>query len=258
MTATRQIVCGMALVFLAATTCHAAIYDFTAGPSAIQGWQPYEPLVPFGVSYAFTDNPDGYRIQSGPSVNPALLGPARVGSFLPGSMSDFGLSFDVPSYSSSPSEFLGAAARMGTVGLGTTSGYALGYDNVGGGLFMEKIVNEASAGPIGPVAFAPVALTPGQGYRFTFEGIGSTFDGAVYSLNNLATPLATVSGVDSQFSSGQVGLLVASEASAGAADATFSRFTIVPEPAALSLLALGGLALLRRQKAQGFSPTGRI
>jgi len=239
MNSTKRIFLGAAC--LAALTCQGAFYDFTAGTSSVIGWQPYFPLAPFGVAYTAYDDPNGYRLQSAPSVNPALLGPARVGSLLPVSMGDFALSFDIPSYSSSLREFFGAAARMGTIGFGTTSGYAFGYDNTSLGLFISKIVNEASQGAIGPGAFAPVMLTPGQGYRFTFEGSGVNFDGAVYSLNNLTTPLASVSGTDSSFSSGEFGLLVASQMASGPADQTFSRFSLIPEPATAKLAVLGGL-----------------
>lgn len=242
MTTTERIFWG-AVCFVALSS-QAATYDFTAGTASTNGWQPYLPLAPFGVAYTFSDDASGYRLQSAPSVNPALLGPARVGSFLPGSIGDFALSYDVPSYSSSLSEFFGGAARIGTVGLGTSSGYVLGYDTSVGELFISKVVNESSVGAIGPGATAPVALTPGQGYRFTFEGVGANFDGAVYSLNNLTTPLTTVAGTDSQFSSGEVGLLVASQAAAGAADETFSRFTVIPEPSAAALAVLGGLMIL--------------
>jgi len=241
MTSTKRIFLGAA--WLAALTCQGAFYDFTGGVASTNGWQPYSPLAPFGVASTASDGPAGYRLQSAPSVMPSVLGPARVGSLLPVSMGNFALSFDVPTYSATPTEYFGAAARMGTVGLGTSSGYAFGYDNSVGGLLISKIVGEALQGAIGPGAAAAVWLVPGQGYRFTFEGLGASFDGAVYSLSDLTTPLATVFGSDSSFSSGQFGLLVASQAQTGPADQTFGRFSLnaIPEPTTATLAVLGGL-----------------
>jgi hypothetical protein len=300
----------------------AATYDFTAGISSTNGWQPYVPLAAYGTAYSFSDSPAGYEIQSAPCVNPTLLGPARVGTFLPGSFGDFDLSFDIPSYSASLNEFFGAAARIQTIGLLTSSGYAFGYDNSIGKLILYKVVNEQfqpfpspTNPPVAPrlqvesvgsgsfgiswsstpgqvyraeynstlgsndwVTISPdqagtggklailvqpsteprrfyrvltfrvgpsqaVALTPGQGYRFTFQGIGASFGGAVYSLNNLMTPLAVVGCTDSTYSSGEAGLLVASRTAAGPADQTFSRFTIIPEPSPALLMTLGALTI---------------
>jgi hypothetical protein len=82
---------------------------------------------------------------------------------------------------------------MSNLGLGTSSGYVMGYES---GL-----------------------------------GIG----GALF----------TVSGTDSSFASGQVGLLVADESSSGTGTpgATFGEFAVVPEPGCGALLLLAGVTL---------------
>jgi len=226
----------------------AQTYNFTSGTASTNGWTPYTPLAGFGVTTTFSDGFYGYLMESSASPEPSVLGAARVGSFLPGTYANFSLNFSVLSYNTSGSEFFGAAARISNLGLGTSSGYVFGYESgvgTGGALFISKVVNEASQGAIGAGAEAPVTLLSGQGYEFTFSGTGTTLSGAVYSLANLTTPLATVSGTDSQFASGQIGLLVADETSSGTGTpgAAFGEFTVVPEPGCGALLLLGGLTL---------------
>ena len=204
----------------AAISAQAATYDFTGGISSTNGWQAYTPLVPFGTVNTLSDGPGGYELYSGASVAPSLIGPARIGSLLPLSFSDFTITFDVLNYSPSLVEFFGAAARVQNVGLGTTAGYVMGYDNVAESLFISKVANESSQGPIGPTAFEPISLTPGNAYHFVFTGYGSSFNGEIFNLGS-STPLAMVSGTDSSYAQGQVGLLVASQTASGTADATF-------------------------------------
>lgn len=231
-----------------ALSVQAQTYNFTSTTSATNGWQPYSPLASFGVTSTFSEGFYGYLMESSASPNPAALGAARVGSFLPGTYTDFSLNFSVLSYNGAGSEFVGAAARFSNLGLGTSSGYVMGYESgvgTGGALFIAKVVDEASKGAIGAGAEAAVTLAAGQGYEFTFSGTGTALSGAVYSLANLNTPLATVSGTDSSFASGQLGLLVADESSAGTGTpgASFGQFTVVPEPGCGALLVLGGLTL---------------
>jgi hypothetical protein len=165
-------------------------------------------------------------------------------------VTDFSISFSVMNYNPSLVEFFGAAARLVNIGLGTTSGYVMGYDNGVDGIFISLVEGEQSQGPLNGTAYSLIPLVAGDNYQFTFTGYGNSFGGAIYNLGS-STPLATVSGTDSTYASGVVGLLAASETASGVADVTFGSFTVVPEPSALALLVVGGLALwaVRRRQA---------
>jgi hypothetical protein len=204
----------------------AATYDFVTSNSGTNGWQPYTPLASDGVGASFSDGYLGYRFQSAPSVNPGEFGNARLGSFLPGSLGDFSLSFDVAPSNSWPQEFFGAATRVQNLGPGTTSGYVFGYDKSVGDIYIAKVVNDTLQGPLS--ASAPVTL------RFV---------------------------TDTSFASGEAGLVVFSQSANGPADATFRDFTETPEPATAAFVVLGAWAWTRVGRqfgrgAPGYAPNG--
>jgi hypothetical protein len=96
-------------------------------------------------------------------------------------------------------------------------------------------------------------LNPANDYRFVFVGVGSNFQGQVYDLANLATPLATVNGTDATFASGVNGFVVFDNTPTGngTTDATFDNYVaVVPEPSTCALLGLAAAvcAWMRRKK----------
>lgn len=228
--------------------------NFNAGNDA--NWTHVDPLAPFtgGGQYSFPSDGSGgfaYRLQSPPSPDPAHLGVARMGAAANGvNLGDFSLSVDLLAWDDKLDQAFGLLARVSNIGLGTTSGYFLHYNNAFHALVLEQTVNEAP-GPAN--AFTPVTLDPSQSYRLTFTGIGSELTGRVFAMSDLSTPLATVHLTDSSYSSGLVGVADADTISRSTGlssnsplDVTFDNFraSAVPEPGALALFAAGAAAIL--------------
>jgi hypothetical protein len=229
-----------AVFCLAGVGSHAASYDFTSGDPSTNGWQPYAPLAAQGVTTTFSESEFyGYRFQSDPSPSPGQFGNARLGSFLPGSFDYFSITYDIAPSNSWPQEFVGAAARVGTLGPDTTSGYVFGYDKNAGTVYISKLVGDTLQAPLS--ASVPVTILFGAiGYELTFQGSGDNLQGAIYKWGD-ASPLATVSVTDSSFASGEVGLVAVSQTAGEGVDATFRDFSVVPEPTTAALSALGAL-----------------
>ncbi len=233
---------------LACSTLARADYSNNFSSGNDSDFNRYEPLAPFGAGGTFTFPVGGYSIQAAASPNPGALGPARVGSFLAGqSYGDFSVSYEIQGYSTANAQFMGVFGRVNSIGLGTLNGYAMGLDTTAGNLFISRVQNEASLGPISPAAVSPVlALDPGQTYTLSFSAVGSSFTG---SIKNKASGdvMATISGSDTTFASGSLGFGVAAQTfSAGAvAGATFGNLNVaaVPEPSTWALLAVGWAAL---------------
>jgi len=223
--------------------------NFNSGTDA--GWTRYQPLSPFGAGGTYTF-PGGntYRIAAAASPNPGVLGPARAGSFrTTNTYTDFDMSVDIVDYDSSQSNMvIGLIGRAASPGLQTTDGYAL---IVGAGqLSIQVIDNEA---PTAVVVGVPLTYNPATQYRAFFHAVGTTLSAEIYDINNLATPLASISGTDTTYSSGINGVFVfANTTNAGAtARATFDNYftaDAIPEPAAAGLAGLGLLLTLRRRR----------
>ena len=114
---------GLWLCAAGAARLHAEADDFNGGNDL--AWTHYDPLADYGVAGRFTFPNGGYRIQTlAPSPSPAALGNGRTGSLRATSYTNFYLSVDLVDWDDSLPQAAGLLARVGTPGLGTTTGYA--------------------------------------------------------------------------------------------------------------------------------------
>ncbi len=225
--------------------------NFQSGDNA---WTHYSPLTPFGSPATFSFPNLGYQISVPQSLAPTQLGDGRGGSFVSGqTYSDFSLSFDIFGGGSSP-QFTGAFTRVNTPGLGTLSGYAVGFDYATDQLIINKVANEASAGPIGTTAVSPVVvLNSTDGYTITYTALGA-FQQATLTDKTTGQVVTSVYGTDGSYIGGQIGLGVLLESTTPGltASATFGNFSVttVPEPStwALATVGLGAVVWTSRRQ----------
>ena len=101
--------------------------DFNDGnDSANPTWTRYDPLAAFGspASFGFP-NGNSYRIQT-PGFPTSPAGAPRAASYLNNqNYSTFSISVDVLDWNNSINQAYGVLARLNSVGLGATTGYAL-------------------------------------------------------------------------------------------------------------------------------------
>jgi hypothetical protein len=206
------------------------------------GWTRYSPLAPFGVPGVFSFPNGGYRIQTtvptGSKDNPGRAGTLRADV----TYSDFYVAVDLVDWKDDTRQAFGLLARVGTPGLGTTTGYAFTYERgsgvseTSGDLDISRLDGEAPAGlQTGP---SGIHLDPNKDYRFVFIGQGPTLEGRIYELPNVTTPLITISGSDSTYESGFCGMVIYDNSGGnGVTDATFDNYLAdKEEPPLLSTL----------------------
>lgn len=208
-------------------------------------WVRYNPI---GVgSWSFPGG-NTYRIQSGPSPDPANFGQGRAGSLKPGSFSDFYISADVVSWNDTVKQVFGVLARIQTPGPGTTTGYMFSYDrgnpasSTAGDVDIIRLDGEVPTS-LPTTGADSIHLDPTKQYRFTFEGHGGNFKGQVYQLPDTATPVVSVTATDPNYVSGNSGLVVANNNSPtydGPADATFDNFLSTTAEPRLTVTSSGG------------------
>jgi len=206
--------------------------DFDDGNDT--GWTRYSPLAPYGVSGVFSFPNGGYRIQTtSPSPNPTALGNARTGSLRPGTTyTDFYISVDIVNWNDALPQAAGILARVGTPGLGMTTGYAFtwsrGSGATGGDMDISRIDGETPHG-VTVTGNDKYHFTPGQKYRLVFIGKGITLEGRIYALPDVTTPVVTIIGDDTKpnpYTSGTSGLVVYDNSSAAnnLSDTTFDNW----------------------------------
>ncbi|HAB15585.1 MAG TPA: PEP-CTERM sorting domain-containing protein [Verrucomicrobiota bacterium] len=227
----------------AACAVHAEFTDdFNSGNDA--GWTHYEPIASFGAPVTYSFPSGGYQISVAGSPLPLVVGPGRGGSFRTDCvLTDFQLSYDLVAWGTTPA-FAGGFARVSDLGVGTTDGYALGFDFSDNTLFISRVRNEDVEAVVASTAVA--ALDPSHQYQLTYWGVGTQLAGTIRDLT-AGVDLATVSGIDDAYSVGIVGLgVVVQSLSPGiGGTATFDNFSAsVPEPSSWVLMVVGSLALV--------------
>lgn len=231
--------------------------DFRDGND--DGWLHYAPLrhpaLGFGTAapaatFQVSENFD-YQIASAEPPD-QRGGPARAGSLRPDAVFDeFLVRVDLTDYIGFPNQAVGILARVNDYQVaapGQLEGYAFTFSTGGSGsLLLSRVVNED------PVVVAdsslPTTLDPAKDYRLVFRGVGGSLTGQIFDVENLATPLHTVTFTDPDpLPPGITGLVVFDNTDDNAAGAYFDNFAAaVPEPAALGLVAFAALAAMRRR-----------
>ena len=235
---------SLLLLVTVATQVYAQSDDFNDNNDV--GWLHYAPLTSFGAPTTFILGNGAYGILPTASPDPALYGPALGGSFRDDALySDFFVGVDLAAWDDNLDQSFGLAARVSDLGRQTTDGYLLTYDT-SGLLVLSRMDNEIRTTLDSAVIslVAPPFIDLMNSYRLTLIGVGGALIGAVFDLDNLATPLAQVMAVDASYTSGINGLMVfATDQTHGYA--TFDNYNaVVPEPSVWSLVAVGGLTLL--------------
>lgn len=235
----RTSLVGAASFLILSLGVQAAIVDnFNDGNDL--GWVRYNPV---GVgTYSFPDG--GYRVQASAALNPDT-GEGRAGSIrAEESFSAFRVSVDVVDFDVTLLQAFGSAARIGTLGIGTTTGYVFVYDNDADDIVIARLDGEVPT----TIGIAPLSLDADDDYRFVFSGSGPGFLGEVFDLTNGGGLFGSVTATDATYASGSTGLLVAALGIVEEADATFDNFVAVPEPTAASLLLVSGLLMLTSRR----------
>lgn len=234
-------------------------YNFNNGSDA--GWQHYDPMASFGAPGSFTFPNGGYRIVAAPvPTNPGsgALGPSRAASYVPStSYTDFYETVDIVNWQTNSSEAFGLLAHLSTVGLQTTSGYALTFTDDTNQLTLSSITGEAPT-TLGTANLGS-ALQAGHSYHLVFSDVSNLLSGSIYDNASPSVALASLSQVDSSKASGNSGLVIydltstTNNASNGA-DATFDNYSAAvsaPEPgSAMLLVAIVAPMMLSRRRAR--------
>src|SRR4051812_23717058 len=215
---------SLLLASTSALSIQAAVFD-DFNDNTDDGWTRYNPI----DSGSWTLSGGTYRVQSAASSSPGTVGPGRAGSIrTTETFSQFSTAVDIVAWDNSLDQIFGLITRTTTPGLGSTRGYGFTYAtrtgrNASGELQMLLIAQEAGTDIAPAVNFT---LVPGQSYRMVFEGVLGNLTANLYSKTNLSVPLATLSAVDSTYSSGGVGFFTYdnSRTALGRADVTFDNF----------------------------------
>jgi len=214
---------SLTILLLAGVPVRAATDDFNDGTD--DGWIHYNPI---GTG-SWTLLNGTYRLQSSASPSPTSAGPGRVGSLRAESYGQFYIAVDLVTWDNSLDQLFGVIARVSGAGLGSTLGYSFTYATrtgraATGQLQILRIASEAGTQLAG--ASSNILLQASQSYRLVFTGLRDRFTGQLFALPNLTTPLATITGSDSGYTSGSGGIFTYDNSSSRAnrADTTFDNF----------------------------------
>jgi hypothetical protein len=216
-------------------------------------WTHYQPLLPFGAGGTWSLSDGAYRIQAAASPDPGNLGPGRAGSIRSENYTNFYVSVDVVSWDDTIRQFCGVGARLGTVGLGTTTGYLFGHDRgdpsseTAGDMDIVRLDGESPTDLDPSGVMDGVHLVPGKSYRFVLIGVGDQLTGKVYELPDTANPIVNYTTTDGTYPSGVSGIIVADNSSGGGgtADMTFDNFlSTTAEPVLSAQMSSSGAVTL--------------
>jgi hypothetical protein len=215
------------------------------------GWSRFAPLELLGIPSTVTFPDDGlggkaYRLESAAPPVPNF-GPARIGSRPLVTYSDFTAAFDLIDWDNDLDQSIGLLFRADTIGIGTTSGFAMNYNvqQITGGPGQIQFTRVTAEVPSSAIRFANLALEPGHRYRFVFTAKAAHLAGSVYDLLDLTSPLAEFDTELETSTSGEVGLFNFNAGTritdpiAGRTDSTFDNYSAattdlaVPAPATL-------------------------
>lgn len=184
------------------------------------GWTRYKPLADLGAASAsYTITGGTYRIASTESQLGAA-GPARAGATRPELYSTFCVMVDLVDWNPAEDSSFGILARISSIGLGTTNGYAFTFQGQDNDVQISRIDGEA---PTSLSGSPPVTLTPGGDYRMVFFGIGGQLEGRIYDMADPLVPLVIATGTDTTYAGGTCGLVVFSDTNT-ATSATFDNY----------------------------------
>ena len=167
---------ALAIILAAIGAAWGQIDDFDDGNS--DGWTRSDVLAQVGGTPAEFTFPDGNRIRlkSSPSPDPEALGPSRVGLFREDvSYTDVTVVMDMVAWDANLAQDFGILARAQTIGLGTTSGYALTVDVDEQTIYLSRLDNEVAV----TLAKIELMMEVGKSYRFRLSAIGNKISAGV-------------------------------------------------------------------------------
>ena len=189
-----------------------------------------------GATYSFPSDGNGghaFRIQCPPHAPYDAeygLGPARSLVFRTDVVysNRFSLAVDVIAWNNGIDQAFGPVWFIQNPGPGTTAGYVLTFEPIGGNEVRISRIDDEAGTAVGLTG--TVILDPTQRYRFLATSHdGSTFLGQVFNTNDLINPVAGAVASDATYTGGLMGLLSydATSTSTVGADVTFDNYDAV-------------------------------
>lgn len=208
------------MLFLVGLPTMAQVDQFDDGE--LDGWTVSDVLAEVGAPPAEISFPEGnVRLTSAPSPDPEALGPSRIGAFIDEPIyTDVTTLIDIVAWDAELAQDIGIIARGTTIGLGTTSGYALTLDVDEGAAYLSRLDSEVAA----TLATGPVVMEPGKTYRFRLTAVGNFISAGIANADIPNDELIILEAEDDIYDSGVSGFFNNSGVDDGTTDATYDRF----------------------------------
>ena len=205
-------------------------------------WAHYDPIsdaVGFAQNTWTFPGGNSYRLQAPVQAFDPALGQGRVASLAPGVQTDFRMAIDIVNWDDTIGANIGVLARVGTPGLGTTTGYTFTYDSSGAeNIDVSRITGEAPTG-LSLAGHKDMKMIPGNSYRLVFSGKGSELRTLVFELPNTMIPLIDCVVTDATYASGVQGLVGSARNAGSTVDVTFDNYSDTPLAAPAVSVAVG-------------------